>query len=68
MITMDAAHGLAQFVVGGGGDRTCVEHDQVRIARFGNGCEAFRGKAGFNRGAVGLGGAAAEVFEVEALQ
>src|ERR1700722_17238338 len=59
---MHAAHGLANFIVGGRGYGAGVEDDQGRVGGGRGGGEPLRGQAGFNGGSVGLGGGAAEVF------
>src|SRR5580704_254719 len=67
MIAMHAAHGLANFIVGGRGYGAGVEDDQGRVGGGRGGGESFRGQAGFDGGSVGLGGAAVEVFYEESI-
>src|ERR1700675_1864579 len=62
---VEFADGVASLSVGGGGDSAGVEDDDV-----GGGCRRGRGTAAveelaFDGGAVGLGGAAAELLDVE---
>jgi hypothetical protein len=64
---MQAAHGLANFIIGGRGYGAGVDDDQASFGGGRGGGESFRGQAGFDGGSVGLGGAAAEVFYPESI-
>lgn len=52
--SMDAANGLAKLVIGGGGDGTSVQDDEVGVSNFAGGVEAARGESGFERSSIGL--------------
>ena len=67
MLAMDTPHRLPDFVVGRCGNRAGIEHDQFGFAGPGGGRESFRREAGFNRGSVGLRGAASEVLDPKAV-
>ena len=67
MVAMKAPDGLADFIVGGRGYCAGIENDQAGVRCGSGGREAFGDEAGFNGGAVGLGGAAAEVFDEESI-
>ena len=62
---VELANGVAGLGVGGGGDRTSIDHDDVGVRGF-----ARRSKAAFEElalegGAISLSGAAAELFDVK---
>jgi hypothetical protein len=59
---MDATDGLAKLVVGGRGDGAGVQYNEIGIGYFVRCMESARGKAGFERGSIGLGSAASKRF------
>jgi len=59
------ADGLAGLGVGGCGDRTGVENDHIGIKGGGGGATPTVEELALDGGTVGLGGAAAELFDVE---
>ena len=65
VLAMYPAHGLAHVFVGGLGDRTGIQDHQVRVAALGCSIQPLGRKQGFERGAIGLGGPAAEVLDEE---
>jgi hypothetical protein len=64
IVTLEAADGGARVLVGGVSDGAGVEDDEVSFVFLG-GSEAARFELALEGGAIGLGGAASEVFHVE---
>ena len=62
---MDAADGRTRVVIGRGGDGTGVQHHDLGLGGGGGARQSLIGQLAFNGGAVGLGGAASEVFYKE---
>ena len=66
IFAMHAAHGLAHVFIGRGGDGAGVEHHEIggrRARRAAS--KPLRGEQRFESGAIGLGGAAAEILDEE---
>ena len=56
---------MAHILIGGSGYGAGVQDDQVRGRALGRGLEALGGKQRFERGAIRLGRAAAEILNKE---
>jgi len=65
ILAVDAADGGAGIVIGGGGDGAGVEHDEFGAGDGGSAVESLLLELALDRGAVGLGGAASEILDVE---
>src|ERR1700752_2060173 len=65
ILAVDAADGGAGIVIGGGGDGAGIEHDEFGAGGGGRARESLLLKLALDRGAVGLGGAASEILDVE---
>ena len=64
ILAMDAADGGAGILIGGGGDGAGIEHDSsASVARRAFESPLF--ELALDSGAVGLGGAAAEILDVK---
>ena len=63
ILPLDAADGGAGILIGGGGDGAGVQQNQVGL-RGGSVSEAASFELALEGGAIGLGGAAAKVFDV----
>ena len=63
--SMDFADGVTGLRIGSGGDRAGIEHDDVRDVRLRCGNATLIAQLAFDGRAVGLRGAAAELFDVE---
>jgi hypothetical protein len=59
-------HGLPDIVIGRRGDGASVENDEIRRGNIRHAGETPDGKLRFERGAIGLRGAAAEILHKEA--
>ncbi len=62
---MKLANGVASLSVGGGRDGAGVDDDDVGGGRRGGGGAATVEQLAFDGGAIGLGGAATELFDEE---
>jgi hypothetical protein len=60
---MELSNGIASLGISGGGDCTGVHDDDVRGCRIGGGGAAAVEQLAFDRGAIGLGGAATELLD-----
>ena len=65
ILAMDAADGGAGIVIGGGGDGAGIEHDEFSAVGSSGAFESLLLELALEGGAVGLGGAASEVLDVE---
>jgi len=65
ILRVDFADGVAGLRVGGGGDGAGVDDDEFGVLRGGRGSTAAVEELALDGGAVGVGGAAAELFDVE---
>lgn len=64
---MDATDGLADLVVGDGGDGTGVQNHQLRVLRTAGWGHAAVGERRLDRGPVSLGSPATEVVNMKAV-
>ncbi len=62
---MNAPDGRTRVVIGRRGDRTGVQHHDLGLGRGGGTRQSLIGQLAFNGCAIGLGGAAPEVFYIE---
>jgi hypothetical protein len=67
ILRVDFADGVAGLSVGGSGDRTGVYDYEIRRGCFGDGAATAFEQLALEGRAVGLGGAAAELLDVEGL-
>jgi hypothetical protein len=65
VLAMHAAHGLPHVFIGGLGDGAGVQHHQVRVAALRRRFQPLGRKQRLERGAIGLGGPAAEILDEE---
>ena len=65
ILAVDAADGGTGIVIGGGGDGAGIEYNEFGFTRSGGGIESLLLELALDRGAVGLGGAASEILDVE---
>jgi hypothetical protein len=66
ILAVRAAHGLSHIVIGRRGDGAGIENHEVRLATVRRAYETARGKLRFERCAIGLRSAAAEILNEEA--
>src|ERR1700691_2378814 len=64
ILAADAADGSSGILIGGSGDGASVEQDEVGV-RGGSAGQAASLELAFQGGAVGLGGAASEIYDVK---
>ncbi len=65
VLGVNLADGVASLSVGGRGDGTGVYDDEISYCRFGGGAATPFEQLAFEGGTIGLGGAAAELLDVE---
>jgi hypothetical protein len=65
VFAMHAADGLPNVVIGGGGNGTGVEDDEIGGGTVVRGTETMGCEVSMDSGAIGLGGPAAEVLDVK---
>ena len=65
---MSPPNGMARVFIGSRRDGAGIEDDEVGRSAIFRGLEPARGEHGFERGAIGLGGAATEILNEKTAQ